>query len=196
MRAETKRAAESLAVAVVVGVLHLAWLSARFSTPQGGGGVTLLLGCTFTTGMLWTMLALRTIANDGKPGPELDDGVTSMAVTAWVMALVPPRASNFVPEGGTDDFAWVYVPVCLFAVFAMLAAQKLWPARAELLIFVRLTASGAACAFAAAGCLLRSGGEGAGRTAAQAAVVGGAALVATFVLHRVHARRTPPVAKG
>ncbi|MFT3711584.1 MAG: hypothetical protein QM817_28440 [Archangium sp.] len=171
MRDETKRAGESLAVAVVVGVFHLGFLSGRFATEQGSGGVTLLLGCTFTTGLLWTMLALRTIANDGKPGPEIDDGLTCMAVTAWVMALVPPRASNFLAEHPTDDFTWVYVPLCLFTVFAMLAAQKLWPAREPKFIFVRLAASSAVSALVVAGCVLLAGGETAMRASIQACVV-------------------------
>jgi hypothetical protein len=178
MRGETKRAGESLAVGVVVGMFHLVWLSGRFATEQGSGGITLLLGCTFTTGLLWAMLALRTIANDGPPEPELDDGLTSMAVTAWVMALVPPRASNFLAEGGTDDFTFVYVPLCLFTVFAVLAAQKLWPTREERFVFVRLGASVAVSALVTAGCLLLSGGESAPRTALQA---GGVAVVAAVV---------------
>jgi len=33
---------------------------------------------------------LRSLAADKPVGPELDDGLTSMAVTAWVLALVPP----------------------------------------------------------------------------------------------------------
>lgn len=171
MRVETSRAAEALAVGVVVGALHLAWLSGRFQTEQGRGGVTLMLGCVFTTGLLWAMLALRTIANDGKPEPELDDGLTSMAVTAWVMALVPPRASNFLPEGGTDDFTRVYVPLCLFTVFAMLAAQKLWPAREEKLVFVRLCASASVSFVVVAACVLLSGGEDASALAIRSGVL-------------------------
>lgn len=170
-RTETKRAGESLAVALVVGVFHLGFLSARFTTEQGTGGVTLLLGCVFTTGLLWAMLALRTIANDGPPGPEVDDGLTCMAVTAWVMALVPPRASNFLEHGGTDDFTRVYVPLCLFTVFAMLAAQKLWPLREEKFIFVRLTASAAVSFVVVAGCVLASGGEDARSVATRAGVL-------------------------
>jgi hypothetical protein len=185
MRDETKRAGEALAVAVVVGALHLVWLSGRFATEQGSGGITLLLGCTFTTGLLWTMLALRTIANDGQPAPEIDDGLTCMAVTAWVMALVPPRASNFVAEHPTDDFTWVYVPLCLFTVFAMLAAQKLWPVREPKFIFVRLGVSAAVSALVVAGCVLASGGESALRTAIQAVVVSGVAAVAALVARRV-----------
>ena len=58
-REETKRAAESLVVGLVVGVLHLAFVSDRFATEQGRGGLTFLFGCTFTTGILWAILALR-----------------------------------------------------------------------------------------------------------------------------------------
>lgn len=172
-REETKRAGEALAVAIVVGVFHLIWLSDRFATEQGSGGITLLLGCTFTTALLWAMLALRTIANDGPPGPEVDDGLTCMAVTAWVMALVPPRASNFLQHDGTDDFTYVYVPLCLFTVFAMLAAQKIWPAREEKLVFVRLLASASVSFGVVAVCVLLSGGDDAKSVAMRA---GGLAL--------------------
>jgi hypothetical protein len=106
-REETKRAAETLVVGLVTGVLHLAWVSERFATEQGRGGLTMLFGCTFTTGILWAMLALRSLAADKPLAPELDDGLVSMAATAWVMALVPPRASNFLLEGSLDDFSKV-----------------------------------------------------------------------------------------
>ncbi len=150
MRDETKRAAESLLVGLIVGVLHLLWRS-RATGIDHGGGVTMLLGCVFTTGVLWAMLALRSLAADGKPEPEVDDGVTSMAVTAWVMALVPPRATNFLSESGVDDFTRVYLPVALLAVFVMLAAQALWKPREPRLVARRLVASAAVCFFALAG---------------------------------------------
>lgn len=185
MGAETKRAGEQLAVGVVVGVLHLAVVSERFTTPQGGGGVTLLLGCVFTTGLLWTMLALRTVAADGRVAPEIDDGLTSMAVTVWVMALLPPRASNFLDQGGTDDFAWVYVPVCLLAVFVVLAAQKLWPAREERWMWTRLFAGVSACAVAVSGCVFFiSKGEGAEAVAVRGLVLGALAAAATVLSTR------------
>lgn len=185
MREETKRAGEHLAVALVVGVLHLAVLSERFTTPQGGGGVTLLLGCVFTTGLLWTMLALRTLAADGRVEPEIDDGLTSMAATAWVMALLPPRASNFLEVAPTDDFTWVYVPVCLLAVFVVLAAQKLWPARDERAMWTRLFFSIAPCAAAVSGLVyFKAKGDGAAEVAVRGLILCGVAAVATVISAR------------
>lgn len=173
VREETKRAAESLFVALVVGVLHLALLSDRFATEQGRGGITFLLGCTFITLILWVMLALRSLAADKPVGPELDDGLTSMAVTAWMIALVPPRASNFLLEGGVDDFSKAYLPVSLGVVFVMLGAQALWPRREERLVWLRLLASLAVACFALAGFLVFvSGGADAGRAAWRAGWVG------------------------
>lgn len=182
VREETKRAAESLGVALVMGVLHLAWVSQRFSTEQGGGGVTLLIGCTFTTGVLWAMLALRSLAADKPVGPELDDGLTSMAVTAWLLALVPPRASNFIPEGAVDDFAKAYLPVCLLVVFFVLGAQALWPKREERLVWLRFFSSLGLAGFSLAGFLVFvSGGVDAGAVAQRAVAVGAVATVSAGV---------------
>ena len=63
-REEMKRATETLVVGLVIGVFHLIWVSNRFATEQGSGGLTMLFGCTFTTGILWVMLALRSLAAD------------------------------------------------------------------------------------------------------------------------------------
>lgn len=182
VREETKRAAESLGLGLVAGVLHLAFLSDRFATAQGGGGVTLLVGCTFTTGVLWAMLMLRSLAADKPPGPEIDDGLTSMAVTAWVLALIPPRASNFLLEGGVDDFAFAYLPVSLLVVFVVLGAQALWPKREVRLVWLRLFSSLAvACAALAGFLVFVSGGADAGPGAARALGVGALAGVAAAV---------------
>jgi hypothetical protein len=181
-REETKRAAETLVVGLVAGVLHLAFLSDRFSTEQGAGGITLLTGCTFTTGVLWAMLMLRSLAADKPVGPEIDDGLTSMAVTAWLMALVPPRASNFALEGGVDDFSRAYLPVSLLVVFVMLGAQALWPKREERLVWLRLFSSLAVASALLAGFLVFvSGGVDAGPVATRALGVGAVAAVAAGV---------------
>jgi len=183
VRDETKRGMEAVAVSLVVGTLHLALVSERFAEPRGGGGFTMLVGCTFVTAVLWAMLALRTIANDGPVAPEIDDGLVSVAVTGWVMALLPARPSNFLSEGQTDDFAWVYVPLSLFAVFAVLAAQKLWPLRSTWFLFVRLLASASASAlFVAAMLVFVSRGDGAAEVAVRAVVLAVLAAIATFVL--------------
>lgn len=39
VREETKRAAETLVVGLVVGLFHLTWVSNRFATEQGSGGL-------------------------------------------------------------------------------------------------------------------------------------------------------------
>lgn len=182
VREETKRAAETLVVGLVVGLFHLTFISNRFATEQGSGGLTLLFGCTFTTGILWSMLALRSLAADKPVGPEIDDGIVSMAATAWVMALVPPRMSNFVPEGGTDDFAKAYLPVCLVAVFLVLGAQALWPKREVKFLWLRLLSSTALSFFLLAGFLVFvSGGEDAGAVAIRSIAFGALTTIATGV---------------
>lgn len=182
MREETQRAVESLLVGLVVTVLHLAWVSGFFSSPQGRGGVTLLLGCVFVTGILWWMLALRTLADGGSVTPEVPDGWVSMSATAWVFAVLPPRAQNFLDVPTVDDFAWVYVPVSLLAVFAMLGAQKLFKARTVSALWKRLAFStGASLACAAALLFFVARGDGAGPLALRGLVVGAVALVVSKV---------------
>lgn len=183
MGEETKRAVESLVVGLVVAVLHLAVTSARFAHPQGRGGVTLMLGCVFVTGILWWMLALRTLANGGPVKPEVPDGWVAMSATAWVFALVPPRAGNFLDVPTVDDFAWVYVPVCLLSVFAVLGGQKLFTARTGKNVWRRL-AFGLGCSLlATAGCLFFvSRGDGAGALAVRSLVVSAAAFIAAAAL--------------
>lgn len=185
MREETKAALEPLGLGLVGGVLHLAFISGRFATEQGRGGVTLLLGCVFITLVLWAMLALRSLAADKPFAPELDDGITSGAVTAWVMAVVPPRASNFLAEGATDDFARAYLPVSLLVVFVVLGAQALWPKREVALVRVRLFAS-LAVSFPLLGAFLFfvSGGEDAGALAVRCLVAGAACVGVSLALRR------------
>lgn len=185
MRDETRRAAESLAASVLVGALHLLWLSGRFATEQGRGGLVLLVGTAFTTGVLWVMIAMRSLSSGNPFAPELDDGLTSMAVTGWVVALVPPRAENFLLENAVDDFAWVYLPVALLAVFATLGARLRWPARTVPLVLVRLVAATVPCLLALAGLVVFvAQGPGASAVAARALGLAGVAAVATVVLSR------------
>lgn len=180
-REETKRASEALVLGWVVGVFHLGWVSGRFATVQGTGGLQFLFGCTFTTGILWAMLALRSLAADKPAGPEIDDGITSMAVTGWAIALIPPRAANYLAEGGVDDFSRVYVPVCLLVVLVVLGAQALWPKREVRLLWLRFFASLAVTFFLLAGFLVfLSGGEEAVPVGMRAAGFG-AVTVVTFV---------------
>lgn len=182
VRVETKRAAELLGAGLFLGTLHLVWLSDRFATEQGGGGLTLLIGCTFTTAVLWFILMLRSLAADKPFGPELDDGVTAMAATAWVMALVPPRAANFMPESGVDDFSKVYLPVSLLVVVVMLGVQALWPKREERLVWLRFLSAAAVGLFLLAGFLVFvSGGADAQPGAWRAVGFGAVTAVAAGV---------------
>ena len=181
-REETKRAGEALVVGWVVGVFHLAWVSGRFATEQGSGGLQFLFGCTFTTGILWAMLSLRSLAADKPVGPEIDDGFISMAVTAWAVALMPPRAANYLQEGGVDDFSRVYVPVCLLVVFVVLGAQAIWPKREVRLVWLRFFASLSVTFFMLAGFVVfLSGGEDAVTVALRSAGFGAVTLVAAAV---------------
>ncbi len=180
---ETRRAVESLAVGCVVTVFHLGFLSERFATPQGGGGVMLLIGSVLTTGILWWMLALRTLANGGPLAPEVTDGWVSMSATAWVFALVPPRAQNFFDVPTVDDFAWVYVPVCLLSVFAVLGAQKLFTARTERNVWKRFAFSLGCALLIAAGLLFFvARGDGAGALALRGVALGSVALISSRLL--------------
>lgn len=145
VKPETKRAAESLCIALLVGVLHLAVLSGRFSTEQGRGGVTWLLGCTLITGVLWTVLALRSLANDAPLGPAVTDGLTAMAVSAGVIALLPPRAANFSTEGSVDDFTTAYLPMSFLAVVVTLLTQVVWKKREPQMVWWRLMVGVATC---------------------------------------------------
>jgi hypothetical protein len=180
MRDETKRATESLVVALVFGLLHLGWRGGGMD--HLSGGLTLLAGCTFTTGILWAMLALRSLAADGKLGPEIDDGVGSMAAVAWVIALVPPREANFWPEGGVDDFTKAYLPMCLLAVFVMLAAQALFKARLVPLWWLRLLSTVSVSALLLAGFLFfLAGGDDAVGVSLRALALGVVTAVAALV---------------
>lgn len=182
-REETKRAAESLVVGLVAGALHLTWLSGRFTTEQGSGGLTFLFGCTFITGILWAMLALRSLAADKPIGPEIDDGLVSMAVTAWAIALIPPRAANFIPEPPIDDFAKVYLPVSLVAVFLVLGAQVLWPMREVRFLWLRLFSSLAVSCFVLAGFVFFvSGGAGFGEVVTRGVGLGAVCSLVTGFL--------------
>lgn len=183
MRGETKRATENVVAALVVGTLHLAIISQRFLTEQGKGGFTLMVGCTFVTAVLWAMLAMRSLAADGPVGPAIDDGLTAMAVTAWLIAFVPPRSQNFLNEGQVDDFAFAYLPVSLLAVGVMMATQAIWKKREEALVWLRLCAALFVCAIVLAGLLFWGvGGDGKEAVTLRALGVGMVAAIAAAVM--------------
>jgi hypothetical protein len=186
---ETKRAAELLGSGLLAGLVHLAYLSNRFSTEQGAGGVTLLFGCAFITLVLWAMLLLRSLAAARPLMPEVTDGLCSGAVTAWVMAVVPPRAANFLDENAADDFSRAYLPVSLVVVFVVLGAQALWPRREVRLVGVRFFASLAVALLALAAALaLVVGGADVLPLAGRAGVAGLAAGVVAITRARAPAR--------
>lgn len=120
MRPDTQRGAELLLAGLIAAVAHALWLG------LGRDSVTMILGFTLTTGLLWWMLALRTAANGGALTAEVPDGWVSMAATAWAFAVVPPREGNFLPVPTVDDFSKLYLPLCLAPVFGVLGAQKLF----------------------------------------------------------------------
>jgi hypothetical protein len=137
VRDETTCAAYVLGVAVVLGVLQLAWVSRYFELEHGRGGLTLMLGSVVTTGVLWVLLALRSLAEGRPVGPEIDDGLTAMAVMAFLLVVLPPRAANFDVEGQVDDFSRAYLPVSLLSVGTMLGARRVWPIRRVRWVWVR-----------------------------------------------------------
>jgi hypothetical protein len=183
VREETKLAVQALALGLFVGALRVGWAF-------GGEAVTLLLGCVFSTAVLWAMVALRALANDKPPGPELDDGLTCSASTAWLIAAVPFRASTFLPDGATDDFAYVYLPVSLAMVFAMLAVRARWPQREVWRVPQRgLATSGVGLLLLAVLGRFVAGGPGAERLALAGLVGGGFAGVAAATLEWLHRSR-------
>ncbi len=166
MRPETTLAFRLLLAGLAVGGLRVAFA-------HGGPGLTLFVGSVFCTAVLWAMLALRSLANDKPHGPELDDGLTCTAASAWLIAAVPFRASTFLEDGATDDFALVYLPVSLALVFATLGAQALWTRREPRLITLRWLATLSSGFMLLAGLVqFVAGGPGAERLALGALLAG------------------------
>lgn len=175
MRAETQRGAELLLAGIIAAIAHALWLG------QGRDTVTMVLGFTLTTGMLWWMLALRTVANGGALDAEVPDGWASMAATAWAFAVVPPRAGNFLPVPTVDDFSRLYLPLCLAPVFVVLAAQKLFPG-----VFWKRVVFGFGGTLGCAALLLLTvaAGEDAAPLALRSGVLGVALTAGAFIRRR------------
>ena len=171
MRDETRRASEVLMAGIVAATFELMWLDLT------RGGLMTLFGTVAIAGIVWVMLALRTLANGGPPEPEIDDGVMCMAAMAWAVVVMPPRAGNFLEQPTVDDFTWVWFPASVGVVFAMLAAQKAWPARTVRTLLARGVASlGLTSVLMAALLVLVAKGDGASALAMRGlvvAVVGG-----------------------
>lgn len=171
MQRDTQRGAELLLAGLIAAVAHALWLG------QGRDTLTMILGFTVTTGILWWMLALRTVANGGAIGAEVADGWASMAATAWAFAVVPPRAGNFLPVPAVDDFSRLYLPLCLAPVFVVLAAQKLFPG-----VFWKRFVFGAGGTLGCAALLLLTlaAGEQSGALALRCGLVGLGLLAASM----------------
>lgn len=181
MNDETRRSVELLLAALVVALLHLAYSSGLFAPPQGKGGVTLLLGFTLTTGLLWWMLAIRALANDVPLADQVPYGWAAMAATAAVFALLPPRAGNFLPVATVDDFTRLYLPVSLSSVFAMLLSRAVLKSAP---VWRHFSFTCGCLGLLSAGLLLAAGGEDAGSLAHRAAVTGLLALAAGALRRR------------
>ncbi len=188
MRPETALGLRLLGAGVVVGVVHVAWRAGGPFTEAGRGGVFDLVACGFLGAVLWSMLAIRALAADGSVQDAIDDGLIATGVAVWVVALSPPRLSNYLPAGATSDFAYAYLPASLLGVLLVQAAVALWPGRNRTL--VRLLGP-TALSLLVLGALLRvvGGGDDAGQAALRAwAAAGIVAAVTAVVAWRARAR--------
>lgn len=145
-RPETRRAAEALGLGLLVGLVHVAWLTGRFATPQGWGAVVDLVGCAAATAALWAVLAMRALADGGPVAHAVDDGLTAVAASVWMAALLPPGPENYLPENAANDFAYAYLPAALLAVPLLLLLRRVWPARTVAMLLRRLVTVTVACA--------------------------------------------------
>lgn len=102
-----------LAAGLVIAALRIGWRSHLFSTPQGSGALTDLLGCLLSTFSMFSVLAVRGLAAGSVRSEELEDGVSALAAAGWAFAVAPPRLENYFAEGGLDDFIFAYVPMSL-----------------------------------------------------------------------------------
>lgn len=102
-----------LASGLVIAAVRISWRSHLFSTPQGSGALTDLLGCLLSTFSMFSVLAVRGLAAGSVRSEELEDGVSALAAAGWAFALVPPRLENYVAAGSPDDFIFAYVPMSL-----------------------------------------------------------------------------------
>ncbi|MEW5742834.1 MAG: hypothetical protein AB1938_28210 [Myxococcota bacterium] len=190
VRPETKTALWLLGAGLTVGLFHVLVRGGGFAAEAGRGGMTDLLGTSFVAAVLWAMLTIRALAADGSAKDALDDGLTATAAATWMVALAPPRLSNYLQEGATSDFAFAYLPASLVTVLLMNGAVALWPRRTQLMVALRLFAT-AAPGLVVLGLLLRvvGGGPDAGEAAIRASAAGAAAAVIAAAVHLV-ARRS------
>ena len=122
---------------VVVACVRFAVRSELFANAEGAGGVVDLLGCLASAGSLYGVLAIRSLATNGPTPRELDDAVGSLAVTAWLVALLPPRSTDMFGAAVADEFPFVYLPASLLAVMLVRGASMAWPERTRFWLTTR-----------------------------------------------------------
>lgn len=120
---------------LVVAVLRLAWASDWLRGP-GAAALTDLLGCLLAGGALFGVLAMRSLAAGAARDVVLEQGLAALAVCAWLVASLPPRASNYAPPG-VDDFVTAYAPASLAAVALVVALGAQWPVAGVRALLVR-----------------------------------------------------------
>lgn len=122
LRAETKVALTLLLSGLALAVLRVAVRSGGFAWP-GRAAVSDVLGCLAAAAALQAVLTLRSLSDGAPRARELDDALAAVAAAVWLVALVPPRPTNYL-AAATDDFVRAYFPACLLAVTLMRLACR------------------------------------------------------------------------
>jgi hypothetical protein len=117
-----------LGAGALLALLRISGRTQAFATP-GRAAVTDLLGCALAAGALWGVLSIRRLAAGRALADELEEGLAAVALAVGLLALVPPRAENYLPQGAVDDFALAYAPVSLLAYLVVAALRRWWPGR-------------------------------------------------------------------
>jgi hypothetical protein len=128
MRSPTKAALWLLASGLGLATLRIAAASSGLRGP-GAEALSDLVGCVLAGGALFGVLAIRSLAGDADRGRVLDDGLAALALCAWLVAALPPRATNYVAVAASDDFVSAYAPASLVAVALLLLISALRPGR-------------------------------------------------------------------
>jgi hypothetical protein len=126
MRSTTRAASWLLFGGVLLAFVRIGWRTHGFATP-GAQALTDLVGCVMTAGALYGVVAMRTLAAGAGREQVLDDGVSALALGAWLLAVLPPRAENFREAQPADDFIFAYVPAVLLAVTVLLVLAEQGP---------------------------------------------------------------------
>jgi len=124
LRTETKLVLTLLLSGLALAALRVAVRSGGFAWP-GRAALSDVLGCLVAAAALQAVLTLRSISDGAPRERELDDALAAIASAVWLIALVPPRPTNYLAEG-PDDFVRAYFPACLVAVTLMRLACRAW----------------------------------------------------------------------